>query len=162
MTVSSNGQEDGVASQAKVNGSAIRNLVPSSHVGFESLPEQYVNRATREGFVFNILVLGATGVGKTTLIDSLFNTKFPDVSGKSHSSQTVDLHVQTHELQEKQIKLKLTIVESKGFADQINKGRASDYLFISILSNSFCFQLSRIVPLLNTLTSSLSATCKKN
>lgn len=123
MTVSSNGQEDdGAVKQPEPIQTRIRNLVPSNHVGFESLPEQYVNRATREGFVFNILVLGATGVGKTTLIDSLFNTKFPDVSAKSHSSQTVDLHVQTHELQEKQIKLKLTIVESKGFADQINKG----------------------------------------
>lgn len=123
MTVSGE-KEDLIKSNGNSNGtlSGIRNLSPTDYVGFESLPEQYVNRTIREGFVFNVLVLGATGVGKSTLIDSLFNTKFPDVSTKSHNSQTVELHVQTHELQEKQIKLKLTIVESRGFGDQINKG----------------------------------------
>ncbi|XP_074600827.1 septin-2-like [Brevipalpus obovatus] len=99
----------------------VRTLKPSAPVGFESLPEQYVCRTIREGFVFNILILGATGIGKTTLVDSLFNTKFPDTSTHTHQSLMVDLQAQSHELQEKQIKLKLTIVESRGFGDQLVK-----------------------------------------
>ncbi|XP_015790676.1 septin-11 [Tetranychus urticae] len=131
MTVS--GEKEDIKSNG-ANG--IRNLSPTDYVGFESLPEQYVNRTIREGFVFNVLVLGATGVGKSTLIDSLFNTKFPDVSTKSHNSQTVELHVQTHELQEKQIKLKLTIVESRGFGDQINKGESYKSI-VEYIDNQF-------------------------
>ncbi|RWS22382.1 septin-2-like protein [Leptotrombidium deliense] len=99
----------------------IRTLEPSEYVGFESLPEQYVNRTIREGFVFNILVVGATGVGKSTLIDSLFNTRFTEASTRNHSLSAVELNLQSHELQEKSIKLKLSVIETRGFGDQINK-----------------------------------------
>ena len=99
------------------------NLIPKGYVGFDCLPEQYVNRTIRNGIVFNVLIVGATGVGKSTLIDSLFNTTFNSVPTKSHKNTEVELNVSCHELQEKQIKLKLNIVETKGFADQINKGR---------------------------------------
>ncbi|RWS07465.1 Septin-2-like protein [Dinothrombium tinctorium] len=99
----------------------IRHLTPDEYVGFESLPEQYVNRTIREGFVFNVLVVGATAVGKSTLIDSLFNTRFPESSVRNHNLSAVDLNVQSHDLQEKNIKLKLSVIETRGFGDQINK-----------------------------------------
>lgn len=99
----------------------VRTLKLSEHVGFDSLPEQFVTRVIREGFVFNMMVIGATGIGKTTLVDSLFNTKFIDASTKSHNLKTVDLHVHTHELQEKHIKMRLSVAETRGFGDQINK-----------------------------------------
>ena len=102
-----------------------RRLQPTEYVGFDSLPEQYVSRIIRDGFVFNIMVVGATGVGKSTLIDSLFNTKFPDVSTRSHTLKTVDLNVQSHELQEKHIKMRLSVVETRGFGDQIDKSKLS-------------------------------------
>ena len=100
---------------------SLRILQPSDYVGFDSLPEQYVNRTIRDGFVFNVMVIGATGVGKSTLIDSLFNTRFPDLSANSHELPEVQLNIQTHELQEKHIKLKLSVIETQGFCDQINK-----------------------------------------
>ena len=100
---------------------SVRVLQPSDYVGFDSLPEQYVNRTIRDGFVFNVMVIGCTGVGKTTLIDSLFNSKFPDHSANSHDSDQVQLNIQTHELQEKHIKLKLSVIETQGFCDQIDK-----------------------------------------
>jgi hypothetical protein len=33
-------------------------LLATQNVGFESLPVQFVNKATKAGFVFNILVIG--------------------------------------------------------------------------------------------------------
>ena len=121
-----NGNEEYVNGQLNghLNGHtplSVRVLQPTDYVGFDSLPEQYVNRTIRDGFVFNVMVIGSTGVGKTTLIDSLFNSKFPDQSTNSHDTDQVQLNIQTHELQEKHIKLRLSVIETQGFCDQIDK-----------------------------------------
>ena len=42
----------------------LREATPSGHVGFDSLPDQVVNKATGAGFCFNILCVGETGIGK--------------------------------------------------------------------------------------------------
>ncbi|XP_064610163.1 septin-11-like [Liolophura sinensis] len=97
-----------------------RNLSQNGHVGFDSLPDQLVNKSVSQGFCFNILCLGETGVGKSTLMDTLFNTKF-DSTPSSHDLPGVKLRANTYELQESNVRLKLTIVDSVGFGDQINK-----------------------------------------
>lgn len=38
--------------------STIRNLKLSGHVGFDSLPDQLVNKSVQNGFVFNIICIG--------------------------------------------------------------------------------------------------------
>uniref|UniRef100_A0A2I3MN81 Septin 10 n=1 Tax=Papio anubis TaxID=9555 RepID=A0A2I3MN81_PAPAN len=98
----------------------VRSLTMSGHVGFESLPDQLVNRSIQQGFCFNILCVGETGIGKSTLIDTLFNTNFEDYES-SHFCPNVKLKAQTYELQESNVRLKLTIVNTVGFGDQINK-----------------------------------------
>ena len=105
------------------NGTNLRVLKPEGHVGIDSLPEQFVNRIVRDGFGFNIMVLGHTGVGKSTLLDSLFNMKFPDVSTRNHNLSAVDVTSHTYDLQERNIKLKLGLIESRGYGDQINRGQ---------------------------------------
>nr|XP_060479838.1 septin-10 [Panthera onca] len=97
-----------------------RSLTMSGHVGFESLPDQLVNRSIQQGFCFNILCVGETGIGKSTLIDTLFNTNFADHES-SHFFPHVRLKAQTYELHESNVRLKLTIVNTVGFGDQINK-----------------------------------------
>ncbi|XP_036612730.1 septin-10 [Trichosurus vulpecula] len=92
----------------------------TGHVGFESLPDQLVSRSIQQGFCFNILCVGETGIGKSTLIDTLFNTNFDDLES-SHFHPNVRLKAQTYELQESSVRLKLTIVNTVGFGDQINK-----------------------------------------
>lgn len=54
----------------------MRSLNLAGHVGFDSLPDQLVNKSTHQGFCFNILCIGETGIGKSTLMDTLFNTNF--------------------------------------------------------------------------------------
>uniref|UniRef100_A0A8D1CBR4 Septin n=1 Tax=Sus scrofa TaxID=9823 RepID=A0A8D1CBR4_PIG len=97
-----------------------RSLTMSGHVGFESLPDQLVNRSIQQGFCFNILCVGESGIGKSTLIDTLFNTNFEDHES-SHFYPHVRLKAQTYDLQESNVRLKLTIVNTVGFGDQINK-----------------------------------------
>jgi len=54
---------------------ALRSLKLGGHVGFDSMPDQLVNKSVQNGFCFNILSIGETGIGKSTLADSLFNTR---------------------------------------------------------------------------------------
>ncbi|XP_072171147.1 septin-11-like [Diadema setosum] len=98
----------------------IRTLPLSGHVGFDSLPDQLVNKSVNQGFAFNILCVGETGLGKSTLMDTLFNTQFENVQA-SHSLPGVQLKANTYELQESNVRLKLTVVNTVGFGDQINK-----------------------------------------
>lgn len=119
-SVSSNGSTTNGSGSSPTG---IRVLRPESYVGFDSLPDQFVSRIVRSGFVFNILALGATGIGKTTLFESLFNTKLSaeNLSTRTHGKTSVEVASQQIELNEGLIKLKLTLIESKGFGDQIDK-----------------------------------------
>ncbi|NXD85355.1 SEP11 protein, partial [Halcyon senegalensis] len=63
---------------------------------------------------------GETGVGKSTLMDTLFNTKF-ESEPATHNEPGVRLKARSYELQESNVRLKLTIVDTVGFGDQINK-----------------------------------------
>lgn len=98
----------------------LRNMKLSGHVGFDSLPDQLVNKSVQNGFVFNILCISETGLGKSTLMDSLFNTNF-ESTPSPHTLPNVKLKAQTFELQESNVRLKLTIVDTVGYGDQINK-----------------------------------------
>ncbi|XP_047736479.1 septin-2 isoform X2 [Hyalella azteca] len=98
----------------------IRTLKLGGHVGFDSLPEQLVSKATQNGFTFNILCIGETGMGKSTLMDTLFNTSFESTPA-THSLPAVKLKSHTYELQESNVRLKLTIVDTVGYGDQVNK-----------------------------------------
>lgn len=73
---------------------------------------------------------GETGIGKSTLMNTLFNTTFENEEA-SHYQSEVQLRPQTYDLQESNVNLKLTIVHTVGFGDQINKGER--YSFMEML-----------------------------
>uniref|UniRef100_A0A3Q3VV12 Septin n=1 Tax=Mola mola TaxID=94237 RepID=A0A3Q3VV12_MOLML len=90
------------------------------HVGFDSLPDQLVSTSVSKGFCFNILCVGETGIGKSTLMNTLFNTTFENEEA-SHYENKVQLRPQMYDLHESNVNLKLTVVHTVGFGDQINK-----------------------------------------
>jgi septin 6/8/11 len=71
-------------------------------------------------YVSTVGVQGETGIGKSTLIDTLFNTKF-DWTKSTHFEPKVRLNKSSYDLVESNVKLRLTIVETLGFGDQIDK-----------------------------------------
>jgi septin 3/9/12 len=42
-------------------------------VGFETIGEQVQRKLLKRGFEFNVMVVGESGLGKSTLLDTLFN-----------------------------------------------------------------------------------------
>ncbi|GFY78047.1 septin-11 [Trichonephila inaurata madagascariensis] len=99
----------------------LRELPLTGHVGFDSLPYQQVKKSLLESFTFNILCVGETGIGKSTLISSLFNTEVDIGSNFSHKHSEVSLKSKKYHLKEKEVPLRLTVTETIGYGDQTNK-----------------------------------------
>ncbi|CAL8147246.1 unnamed protein product [Orchesella dallaii] len=116
----------------------IRELTLSGRVGFDSLPDQLVNKAKGKGFDFNILCIGETGIGKSTLMETLFNTKF-DSAPAPHTQPSVSLKSESYELVESNVQMNLTIVDTVGYGDQVNQEGASKPIVEFINKQFFLF-----------------------
>ncbi|KAK9766070.1 cell division control protein [Basidiobolus ranarum] len=96
----------------------------SGYVGFETITEQIEKKFLKRGFQLNIMVVGETGLGKSTLINTLFSAHLVDSKGRRLVSEpihkTLDINSATHNITENGVKLKLTIVDTPGFGDQVN------------------------------------------
>lgn len=71
------------------------------------------------------MIQGETGIGKSTLIDTLFSTQFK-LEPSSHHNETVQLKSNEFALTEDGITLKLTVIETSGYGDQINKSNSHE------------------------------------
>uniref|UniRef100_A0A6G3MDY6 Septin-6 (Trinotate prediction) n=1 Tax=Henneguya salminicola TaxID=69463 RepID=A0A6G3MDY6_HENSL len=101
-----------------------RTLTPSVNIGVSSLPDQFVNLQLKKGFTFNIMCIGATGVGKTSLFHTLFRHPLTD---EDHPPRSEDVSIISHNfnMREANVNLKVTFIESRGFGDQINKSSSA-------------------------------------
>ncbi|KAI6209634.1 Septin-type G domain-containing protein [Aphelenchoides besseyi] len=90
------------------------NVKLNGFVGFASLPYQVVRRCQQRGFQFNLLCVGETGTGKTTLIESLFGIKLDDFEPCGNELNTVELRSKQCEITDSNVNVKLRIVETAG------------------------------------------------
>ncbi|XP_019741527.1 septin 4b isoform X1 [Hippocampus comes] len=94
------------------------------YVGFATLPNQVHRKSVKKGFDFTLMVAGESGLGKSTLVNSLFLTDlYKDrrlLNAEERIIQTVEITKHTVDIEEKGVKLKLTIVDTPGFGDAVN------------------------------------------
>ncbi|EJD38156.1 septin [Auricularia subglabra TFB-10046 SS5] len=98
---------------------------PAGGIGIANLPNQRHKIVAKRGAHFTIMVVGESGLGKTTLINTLFSTELS--STKNYSRRHVkqldkltEVEIIKAELEEKAFKVKLTVIDTPGFGDYVN------------------------------------------
>ncbi|KAJ8263969.1 hypothetical protein GJAV_G00143630 [Gymnothorax javanicus] len=94
------------------------------YIGIDTIIEQMRKKTMKTGFDFNIMVVGHSGLGKSTLVNTLFKSQVSrKTSGWSRDEKipkTVEIKSVSHVIEEGGVKMKLTVIDTPGFGDQIN------------------------------------------
>eukprot|EP00039_Didymoeca_costata_P010458 m.140734 g.140734 ORF g.140734 m.140734 type:complete len:410 (-) comp14833_c0_seq2:1606-2835(-) len=95
-----------------------RLLKPQNRVGIDNLPDQVVRSITNKGFVFNVMICGQSGIGKTTLVNSLMKTDILSKRSPQTHVDGVSIRSCSTPLVEGSVRVELNINCSVGIADQ--------------------------------------------
>ncbi|KAJ1503163.1 cell division control protein, partial [Coelomomyces lativittatus] len=112
---------------------SVDNLKPltlTSYVGFDTITQQIERKFLKRGFHFNIMLVGETGLGKSTFVNTLFASHLIDSKGRFKANepprQTTEIIPISNSIEENGVKLKLTIIDTPGFGDLLNNENCLD------------------------------------
>ncbi|KAM3420846.1 hypothetical protein BST61_g4086 [Cercospora zeina] len=113
-----------------MNAQQAQSVFPKSHVGFDSITTQIEKKLLKRGFQFNVICVGQTGLGKSTLINTIFASHLVDSKGRLTPNepirQTTEIHPVAHVIEENGVRLRLNIVDTPGYGDLVNNDRCWD------------------------------------
>jgi septin 3/9/12 len=144
--------------QKKMASMPAATIYPQSHVGFDSITSQIERKLLKRGFQFNVIcvgqspptyssacvlhplipqagidvsrVAGQTGLGKSTLINTIFASHLIDSKGRLNPDEvirsTTEIQSVSHIIEENGVRLRLNIVDTPGYGDLINNDRCWD------------------------------------
>ncbi|CAI4217211.1 unnamed protein product [Parascedosporium putredinis] len=105
-------------------------IFPKSHVGFDSITSQIERKLLKRGFQFNVICVGQTGLGKSTLINTMFASHLIDSKGRMQPDESVrtttEIDSVSHVIEENGVRLRLNIVDTPGYGDLVNNDRCWD------------------------------------
>ncbi|CCC71509.1 hypothetical protein NCAS_0H01990 [Naumovozyma castellii] len=97
-------------------------------VGIANLPNQRYKIVSEQGGYFTMMVAGESGLGKTTFVNTLFQTTLkhadPQRNRFSPLKKTVDVDIIRAELEEKNFTLRVNVIDTPGFGDNVNNNKA--------------------------------------
>lgn len=90
----------------------------------DSLPAQLVRKTAKRGFTFNIMSVGPSEMGKTTLLTAMFGksleiTKENQPTKSDPLNPPVTIASKTFDIEEKRVRLRLTVAESENYGDAL-------------------------------------------
>eukprot|EP00842_Homolaphlyctis_polyrhiza_P005834 jgi/Hompol1/6251/HPOL_004907-RA len=97
----------------------------TGYVGFDSITRQIESKLVKRGFAFNLLVVGRSGLGKSTLVNTLFASHLVESKGLA-PRQTTEITTVSHLIEEKGVRLALSITDTPGYGDQVNNDNCWD------------------------------------
>ncbi|KAF9887431.1 cell division control protein [Aspergillus nanangensis] len=119
-----------MAAAASSTSAAPDTVFPRSHVGFDSITSQIERKLLKRGFQFNVMCVGQTGLGKSTLINTIFASHLIDSKGRLTPNEpvrsTTEIQAASHIIEENGVRLRLNIVDTPGYGDQVNNDRCWD------------------------------------
>ncbi|KAJ7284432.1 putative cell division control protein CDC3 [Mycena rebaudengoi] len=108
----------------------------TGHVGFSNLPNQVRRKSVKDGFQLTVMVVGESGLGKSTLVNTLFNTSLYPPREPLHPSaerpRTVGIESIQADIEENGVRLNLTVVDTPGFGDFVNNAESCDPILRNI------------------------------
>nr|XP_049462272.1 septin-7 isoform X12 [Anopheles coluzzii] len=94
------------------------------YVGFANLPNQVYRKAVKKGFELTLMVVGESGLGKSTLINSMFLSDIYHAEQHPGPSKRIKKTVAVEStkvlLKENGVNLTLTVVDTPGFGDAVD------------------------------------------
>ncbi|KAI9827031.1 MAG: cell division control protein [Phylliscum demangeonii] len=102
-------------------------VFPRNHVGFDSITSQIERKLLKRGFQFNVICVGQTGLGKSTLINTIFASHLIESKGRVSPDEpvraTTEIQAVSHIIEENGVRLRLNIVDTPGYGDLVNNDR---------------------------------------
>ena len=99
---------------------------------------QFIQELQRDGFALKIMAVGESGLGKSTLLDTLFRT---DIEARSEGKERPKLNAKTVRIERRDcviseggMDLNLTIIDTPGYGDAINNEDAWEPIIDYIMS----------------------------
>ncbi|KAL7419538.1 Septin spn4 [Cryptotrichosporon argae] len=97
----------------------------SAEIGIANLPNQRHKIVNQRGAHFTVMVVGESGLGKTTLVNTLFATEIctPRNYRQRFAKQldkTTEVEIIKADLEERGFNIKLTVIDTPGFGDYVN------------------------------------------
>ncbi|KAJ1332182.1 hypothetical protein BSLG_003284 [Batrachochytrium salamandrivorans] len=128
------------SSSASLNGLPKATL--TGYVGFDSITDQIQKKLVKRGFAFNLMVVGRSGLGKSTLVNTLFASHLVESKGLAPPRQTTEINSVQHLIEEKGIRLTLSVTDTPGYGDQVNNENCWDPI-IKHIKDQYALYLRR-------------------